>query len=30
VVTVQTLQVIRTSKQAPGVPVDPDAAALQD
>lgn len=26
VATVQTIQVIRTSKQAPGVPVDPEAA----
>ena len=28
--TVQTIQVIRTSKRAPGVPVDPDTATLTD
>ena len=28
VATVQTIQVIRTSKQVPGVPVDPDSQAL--
>lgn len=28
VVTVQTIQVIRTSKQVPGVPVDPESLAL--